>query len=63
MWHFASRFTPDEVSWLRFLPAFEIGYLPYVLLGVPLGALGMFRWKGSTTLGHSTSLEGRKAVM
>lgn len=63
LWHFATRFTRDGVPLLRFLPAFEFCYLPYVLLGVPLGALGMFRWKGSTAFGCSTSLEGQKAVM
>ncbi len=63
LWHFATRFTRDGVPLLGFLPAFEICYLPYVLLGVPLGAMGMFRWKGSTALAHTTSLEGQKAVM
>ncbi len=62
LWHFAARFTRDGRPLLRFLPVFEIAYLPYVLLGVPLGGLGLFRWKGSTTLGHGTSLEGQKAV-
>lgn len=48
LWHFASRFTRHGSRLLRLVPALEVSYLPYILLGVPLGGLGLFRWKGST---------------
>ena len=34
-----------ERSLLRHLPLLEIVYIPYVLLFVPLGGMGWFRWK------------------
>ena len=34
-----------ERSLLRYLPLLEIVYIPYVLLFVPLGGMGWFRWK------------------
>ena len=33
---------------LAVLPLLEFGYIPYVLLFVPLGYLGVFRWKGQS---------------
>ena len=43
--HFATRFTRDGTSLLRYLPHLELAYIPYVLVGVPLGSMGLFRWK------------------
>ena len=43
--HFATRFTRDGASLLRYLPHLELAYIPYVLVGVPLGSMGLFRWK------------------
>ena len=34
-----------EQSLLRYLPLLEIVYIPYVLLFVPVGRMGWFRWK------------------
>lgn len=62
LWHFATRFTQDGSKLLRHLPQLELAYLPYVLLGVPLGSMGFFRWKGSSVGSPSTSLDEQKAV-
>ena len=43
--HFATHFTRDGARLLRYLPYLEFAYLPYVLLAVPLGSMGLFRWR------------------
>ena len=34
---------------LGYLPLLEILYIPYILLFVPIGGLGIFRWKGDSS--------------
>ena len=47
-----ARFAPraSDRSGLLLLPVAEILYIPYVLLLVPLGRAGWFRWKSGTAL-------------
>jgi cellulose synthase/poly-beta-1,6-N-acetylglucosamine synthase-like glycosyltransferase len=49
LYRFAPRKRRDRVL-LTFLPAVEILYLPYVLILVPLGRRGRFRWKEAGSL-------------
>ncbi len=44
LWRFESG-TVRDWRLLAFLPILEVVYIPYVLLFVPLGRLGLFRWK------------------
>ena len=52
-----ARFAPrsSDRSCLFFLPLVEIVYIPYVLVLVPLGRAGWFRWKDGTTAPLSRS--------
>jgi glycosyltransferase involved in cell wall biosynthesis len=63
LWHFANRFRQNETRLLRFLPLLEVAHLPYVLIGVPLGSMGLFRWKGFRNGAISSTLEGHKVVI
>ena len=51
------RFAPgsSDRSCLVYLPLVEILYIPYVLLLVPLGRAGWFRWKNGTAAPASRS--------
>ena len=55
-------FSADPVDrrLIAFLPALEFVYIPYVLLFVPIGALGWFRWRDEENgdRSQSVSLEG-----
>ena len=55
------RFLPDrsEGALLAYLPVLEIVYIPYVLLFVPLGGLGWFRWRDG---GRKPRPEGMRAA-
>jgi hypothetical protein len=44
VWRFESSKGRDR-QFLAFLPIMEVLYIPYVLIFVPLGYLGLFRWK------------------
>ncbi|MEE2834348.1 MAG: hypothetical protein VYD18_18470, partial [Candidatus Latescibacterota bacterium] len=46
--YFAPRKRRDRVL-LTFLPIVEVLYIPYVLIFVPLGRSGFFRWKTPTS--------------
>ncbi len=58
------RFLPDrnERSLLAYLPLLEIVYIPYVLLFVPLGGFGWFRWKDGGRGERKPRPEGMRAA-